>query len=170
MHAGPSIGPAVVLRRGRRALKAGGDLQTYCPASAGPPMAGAAAGYSASSRLRRGRTRSRCCSARAPSASCARSSAWPRSIGNAAGTRQLGNNLGTIAPKHRGKRGSRADQKAGRINKIDVPALSAKPPSPVQIRAAPPILFAVVRLGVDQLKLAASALPRTSAAARTSRR
>ncbi len=44
--------------------------------------------------------------------------------------------LGNKAPKHQGKRGSRADQKAGRINKIDVPALSAKPPSPVQIRAA----------------------------------
>jgi hypothetical protein len=28
--------------------------------------------------------------------------------------------LGTIAPKHGGKRGSRADQKAGRINTIDV--------------------------------------------------
>jgi hypothetical protein len=51
---------------------------------------------------------------------------------------ESGNNLGTLAPKHHGKRGSRADQKAGRINKIDVPALSAKPPSPVQIRAAPP--------------------------------
>ena len=37
-----------------------------------------------------------------------------------------------------GKRRSRADQKAGRINKIAVQALSAKPPSPVQIRAAPP--------------------------------
>jgi hypothetical protein len=46
--------------------------------------------------------------------------------------------LGTITPKHQGKRGSRADQKGGRINKIDVPDLSAKPPSPVQIRAAPP--------------------------------
>jgi hypothetical protein len=55
--------------------------------------------------------------------------------------REVGNNLGTIAPKHRGKRGSRANQKAGRINKIDVPALSAKPPSPVQIRAAPPKSF-----------------------------
>jgi len=52
---------------------------------------------------------------------------------------KVGNNLGTTAPKHQGKQGSRADQKAGRINKIDVPALSAKPPSPVQIRAAPPI-------------------------------
>jgi hypothetical protein len=50
--------------------------------------------------------------------------------------------LGTIweqqRPNTREKRGSGADQKAGRINKIDVPALSAKPPSPVQIRAAPP--------------------------------
>jgi hypothetical protein len=51
---------------------------------------------------------------------------------------ECGNNLGTIAPKHQRRRGSRADQKAGRINTIDVPALSAKPPSPVQIRAAPP--------------------------------
>jgi hypothetical protein len=51
-----------------------------------------------------------------------------------------GNNLGTITPEHQGRRGSSADQKAGRINNIDVPALSAKPPSPVQIRAAPAIL------------------------------
>jgi hypothetical protein len=50
---------------------------------------------------------------------------------------EVGNSLGTVAPEHRGKRGSRADQKAGRINTIDVP-LSEKPPSPVQIRAAPP--------------------------------
>jgi hypothetical protein len=48
--------------------------------------------------------------------------------------------LGTIAPKHREKRGSRADQRAGRINNIDVRALSAKSPSPVQIRAAPPVI------------------------------
>jgi hypothetical protein len=41
---------------------------------------------------------------------------------------QLGNNCAQT----REKRGSRADQKAGRINKMDVPALSAKPPSPVQ--------------------------------------
>ena len=51
---------------------------------------------------------------------------------------KLGNDAGTIAPQHQGKRGGRADQKAGRINKIDNLALSAKPPSPVQIRAAPP--------------------------------
>src|SRR5262249_12961515 len=42
---------------------------------------------------------------------------------------KFGNNLGTTPPKHRGKRGSRADQKAGRINKMEVPAPSAKPPS-----------------------------------------
>ena len=48
---------------------------------------------------------------------------------------QLGNNSAQTPRKTRG----RADQKAGRINKIDVPALSAKPPSPVQLRAAPPI-------------------------------
>jgi hypothetical protein len=54
---------------------------------------------------------------------------------------ELGNNLGTIVPKHKGKLEGRVDQKAGRINKIAVPALSAKPPSPVQIRAAPPKLL-----------------------------
>ena len=52
--------------------------------------------------------------------------------------RTLGNNLGTDTPEYRVTLGSRADQKAGRINKISFPALSAKPPSPVQIRAAPP--------------------------------
>ena len=54
------------------------------------------------------------------------------------GVFESGNNVGTITPKHRAKRTSRADQEAGRINNIDVPALSAKPPSPVQIRTAPP--------------------------------
>jgi hypothetical protein len=49
--------------------------------------------------------------------------------------------LGTTAPEHQGKRGSRADQKTRRVNKIDNPALSAKPPSPVQIRTAPPNSF-----------------------------
>jgi hypothetical protein len=52
-----------------------------------------------------------------------------------------GNNLGTIAPEHRGKWSNRADQEARRVNKIDNPALSAKPPSPVQIRTAPPNSF-----------------------------
>jgi hypothetical protein len=59
----------------------------------------------------------------------------------------LGNKLGTIAPEHQGKRGDRADQEARRVNKIDVPALSAKPRSPVQIRAAPPIF----QFGLDHL-------------------
>ena len=36
------------------------------------------------------------------------------------------------------KTGSTRDQRARRINKIENPAKSAKPPSPVQIRAAPP--------------------------------
>ena len=65
---------------------------------------------------------------------------WPTDSGMGAdqALSGLGNNLGTLTPKHQVKRGSRADQKAERINKIDVPALSAKPPSPVQIRAAPP--------------------------------
>jgi hypothetical protein len=47
---------------------------------------------------------------------------------------QRGNNCART-PK---TRDSRADQSAGRINNMDVQALSAKPPSPVQIRTAPP--------------------------------
>ena len=50
----------------------------------------------------------------------------------------LGNDLGTMAPEPRVNEGSRANQKTRRVNKIDNLALSAKPPSPVQIRAAPP--------------------------------
>ena len=46
--------------------------------------------------------------------------------------------MGTIAPEQRRKRGIRAEQQARRVNKLDNPALSAKPPPPVQIRAAPP--------------------------------
>lgn len=72
---------------------------------------------------------------------------------------RLSADLGTIAPEHQGKRGSRADQKAVRINKIDVPALSAKPRSPVQIRAPPPMLFAVVS---SCAAASPSRLPRTS--------
>jgi len=59
--------------------------------------------------------------------------------------KELGNNLGTPAPEYQGKRGIRADQKAGRINKIDVQALSAKAPPPVQIRAAPPSAVSIGR-------------------------
>ena len=54
---------------------------------------------------------------------------------------RVGNNLGTIPSKHEAKRSSRANQPARRVNKIDNLALSAKPPSPVQIRAAPPKSF-----------------------------
>jgi hypothetical protein len=50
--------------------------------------------------------------------------------------RERGTNVGPKPPKHRVKRGSRADQRAKRVNKLANPALSAKPPSPVQIRAA----------------------------------
>ena len=41
-------------------------------------------------------------------------------------TRRGGNNLGTVTPKYRIKEGSRANQKAGRVNKIDVPAYVCK--------------------------------------------
>jgi hypothetical protein len=61
------------------------------------------------------------------------------------GVNESGNNLRTITPKHREERGSKADQKARQVNKIDVPALSAKPPSPVQIRAAPSVFIGNLR-------------------------
>ena len=51
---------------------------------------------------------------------------------------KLRTNLGPQPPKHGVKRGFGRHQKAGRVNNIDNPAESAKPPSPVQIRAAPP--------------------------------
>jgi Recombinase len=53
---------------------------------------------------------------------------------------QLGTNLGPKPPKHWVKRGFRRHQKARRVNCVGLLAKSAKPPSPVQIRAAPPIL------------------------------
>jgi hypothetical protein len=69
-------------------------------------------------------------------------------IGNALGTARqrfagsgvpnLGPNLGPITPEHQGKPASTTYQKTRPANKIDNRAESAKPPSPVQIRAAPP--------------------------------
>ena len=52
--------------------------------------------------------------------------------------KNFGPNLGPLAPQHDRKSRNTRDQRARRINKIDNPAKSAKPPSPVQIRAAPP--------------------------------
>jgi hypothetical protein len=51
----------------------------------------------------------------------------------------LGPNLGPIRPKHQGEPASTEYQKTRPANKIQSRAESAKPPSPVQIRAAPPI-------------------------------
>ena len=48
------------------------------------------------------------------------------------------NNWGTIPSAPPAKQRSRADQKARRVNKMDKPALAAKPPSPVQ--SGPPIV------------------------------
>ena len=53
---------------------------------------------------------------------------------------ETGNNLGTVTPKHRGNGGVGPTRKQDELTRWDVPALSAKPPPPVQIRAAPPIL------------------------------
>ena len=55
-------------------------------------------------------------------------------------TGNLGPKLGPITPKHRGTTASTRYQKTRPANNIDNRAESAKPPSPVQIRAAPPIL------------------------------
>ena len=52
----------------------------------------------------------------------------------------FGPNFGPLRPKHHRKPGNIRDQRARRINKIENFAKSAKPPSPVQIRAAPPTL------------------------------
>jgi hypothetical protein len=49
-------------------------------------------------------------------------------------------NFSPRTPKHQGKPGNTRDQRARRINKIENLTKSAKPPSPDQIRAAPPIL------------------------------
>jgi hypothetical protein len=47
-------------------------------------------------------------------------------------------NLSPRTPEHHGKRGSTRNQRARRFNKIENPRKPAKPPPPVQIRAAPP--------------------------------
>src|SRR4026209_2875819 len=51
---------------------------------------------------------------------------------------KLGSNVGPKPPKERAKRRFGRYQKARRANNIGLLAQSAKPPSPVQIRAAPP--------------------------------
>jgi hypothetical protein len=56
------------------------------------------------------------------------------------GPEKLGPDLGPIRPKHQGKSASIGNQKTRPAKKIENRAESAKPPSPVQIRAAPPNL------------------------------
>ena len=51
---------------------------------------------------------------------------------------ELRSNFGATTPKHQGKPGTIRDQKTKPGITIDDPVRSAKPPSPVQIRAAPP--------------------------------
>src|SRR5882762_2283054 len=50
----------------------------------------------------------------------------------------FGPNFGPVMPKHQRRPRNTRDQRARRINKIENLAKSAKPRSPVQIRAAPP--------------------------------
>jgi hypothetical protein len=63
----------------------------------------------------------------------------PREVRHRA-VEDFGPNFGPLTPKHQRKPGTTRDQRARRINKLENLAKSAKPPSPVQIRAAPPIL------------------------------
>jgi hypothetical protein len=55
--------------------------------------------------------------------------------------RQAKTNSRQITPKHHGKPAIIRDQRTRPVNKIDNLAKSAKPPSPVQIRAAPPFFL-----------------------------
>ena len=73
---------------------------------------------------------------------------------------KLRTNLGPQPPKHGVKRGFGRHQKAGRVNNIDNPAESAKPPSPVQIRAAPPIFLGNQRLALRREPRSASIVPK----------
>ncbi len=51
---------------------------------------------------------------------------------------QVQSNCSPRRPKHHVRAGETSNQRARRINNLANPAKSAKPPSPVQIRAAPP--------------------------------
>jgi hypothetical protein len=57
------------------------------------------------------------------------------------GRRRMGfeTNARQLTPKHGGRLATIRDQRTRPLNNIDNFAKSAKPPSPVQIRAAPPI-------------------------------
>src|SRR5262249_2196520 len=50
----------------------------------------------------------------------------------------VASDLRPITPEHRRKRRACRDQRARRVNNLANPTKSAKPPPPVQIRAAPP--------------------------------
>ena len=52
---------------------------------------------------------------------------------------ELASDLRPLTPKHPAKGEVSREQQARRVNNIANPEKSAKPPSPVQIRAAPPI-------------------------------
>src|SRR5687768_17332862 len=53
---------------------------------------------------------------------------------------ELQSNCSPRTPKHHVRAGETRNQRARRVNNLVNPTKSAKPPSPVQIRAAPPIL------------------------------
>ena len=58
--------------------------------------------------------------------------------------------MGPVTPKHQGKPASTRYQKTRPANKIQNRAESAKPPSPVQIRAAPPTILSKIARRVNR--------------------
>jgi hypothetical protein len=66
-----------------------------------------------------------------------------RQVDGGSATVELETNSRQITPKHHGKPAIIRDQRTRPVNKIDNFTKSAKPPSPVQIRAAPPFLTSI---------------------------
>ena len=64
----------------------------------------------------------------------------------------FGPNFAPLTPKHHRKPGNTRDQRARRINNLANPAKSAKPRSPVQIRAPPPIL-SLINAGTSERRI-----------------
>jgi hypothetical protein len=77
--------------------------------------------------------------------------ALPRRCGAGESSENFGPNFGPLTPKHDRKRGNTWHQRASRYSSMNNQTKSAKPPSPVQIRAAPPnFLNSLVRFSPCQ--------------------
>jgi hypothetical protein len=75
----------------------------------------------------------------------------------------LRSNVGATRPKQQGRPGAIRDQKTRPGTTIHDPVRSAKPPSPVQVRAAPPFLSARSRAAGDHRRAAPPLRRRTGA-------